>query len=101
MSDGLMPAISQAGGPDQRAAENVRSMLPPAWCFGNSPMPMTFTFGRFRLLAISGLVTISAPPPSLITQQSSRCSGDATMGDFTTSSTVTTSRSMACGLYCA
>ena len=35
---------------------------------------------------------------ALITQQSSRCSGEATIGDFTTSSTVTTSRSMACGL---
>ena len=76
-------------------------MSPPAWCFGDSPTPITFTFGRFRLLAISGLVTISAPPPSLITQQSSRCSGVATIGDFTTSSTVTTSRSMACGLCCA
>ena len=76
-------------------------MSPPAWCFGASPTPMTFTSGRFRLLAISGLVTISAPPPSLITQQSSRCSGVATIGDFTTSSTVTTSRSIACGLCCA
>ena len=62
---------------------------------------MTFTSGRFRLLAISGFVTISAPPPSLITQQSSRCSGVETIGDFTTSSTVTTSRSIACGLCCA
>ena len=46
-------------------------------------------------------MTISAPPPSVMTQQSSRCSGSATIGEFTTSSTVTTSRSMACGLCCA
>ena len=46
------------------------------------------TSGRFRLLAISGLVTISAPPPSEMTQQSRRCSRLATIGEFTTSSTV-------------
>src|SRR5665213_868309 len=101
MSDGLMPAISHAGGPDQRAAEYVRSISPPAWCLGDSPTPMTFTSGRFRLLAISGLVRISAPPPSLITQQSRRCSGVETIGELTTSSAVTTLRSMACSLYCA
>ena len=42
-----------------------------------------------------------APPPSLMTQQSSRCSGSAIIGELTTSSTVTTSRSIACGLCCA
>ena len=42
-----------------------------------------------------------APPPSLITQQSRRCNGSAIIGELTTSSTVTTSRSIACGLYCA
>jgi hypothetical protein len=36
-----------------------------------------------------------------MTQQSRRCSGVETIGEFTTSSTVTTSRSMACGLYWA
>ncbi len=35
---------------------------------------------------------------ALITQQSSRCNGSAIIGEFTTSSTVTTSRSIACGL---
>jgi hypothetical protein len=59
---------------------------------------MIFTSGRFRLLATSGEVTITAPPPSLITQQSSRCSGSVTIGEFTTSSTVTTFFSIACGL---
>ena len=44
---------------------------------------------------------MTAPPPSLITQQSSRCSGSAIIGELTTSSTVTTSRSIACGLCCA
>ena len=33
--------------------------------------------------------TTSAPPPSLITQQSSRCSGSLIIGDSSTSSTVT------------
>ena len=47
------------------------------------------------------LVTISAPPPSVTTQQSSRCSGSAIMGEASTSATVTTSRSMAWGLCCA
>src|SRR5262245_15477060 len=60
--------------------------------------PMTPTSGRPRVFATSGRVSTSAPPPSLITQQSSRCSGSATIGEFTTSSTVTSSRSMACGL---
>ena len=50
---------------------------------------------------LSGRTMTIAPPPSLITQQSSRCSGEAIMGEFTTSSTVTNSGSMACGLYCA
>src|SRR3984885_12303679 len=101
MSDGLIPAISHAGGPDQRAAEYVKSTAPPAWFFGASPTPMTFTSGRFRLLAISGFVTINAPPPSLMTQQSRRCSGLETIGELTTSSTVTTLRSIAFSLYWA
>src|SRR5438132_1442325 len=39
-----------------------------------------------------------APSPSLITQQSRRWSGSVMIGELTTSSTVTTSRSIACGL---
>ena len=62
---------------------------------------MILTNGRLRLFATSGLATMMAPPPSLMTQQSSRCSGSAIIGELTTSSTVTTSRSIACGLYCA
>ena len=49
-------------------------------------------------LATSGLTTIIAPPPSLEIQQSSLWSGSATIGELTTSSTVTSLRSMACGL---
>ena len=45
-----------------------------------------------------GMATGTAPPPSVITQQSSRCSGSAIIGELTTSSTVTTSRSSAWGL---
>ena len=51
----------------------------PAWFFVASPAPSTFTSGRFSDFAISGRVTISAPPPSEMTQQSRRCSGSATM----------------------
>jgi hypothetical protein len=36
-----------------------------------------------------------------MTQQSSRCSGSAIIGEPTTSFTVTTSRTIACGLCCA
>src|SRR5215467_12951788 len=43
----------------------------------------------------------AGPPPSLMTQQSSRCNGSATIGELTTSSIVTTLRSIACGLCCA
>ncbi|MCY1235339.1 hypothetical protein D9M72_479520 [compost metagenome] len=66
-----------------------------------SPAPRIFTLGRFSVAAISGRATISAPPPSDTTQQSSLCSGSAIIGEFSTSCTVTTSRSIACGLYCA
>ena len=76
-------------------------MPPAAWFLVASAQPSTFTSGRFRDFAISGRATISAPPPSEMTQQSSRCSGSETMGEFTTSSTVTTLGSMACGLYWA
>ena len=47
-----------------------------------------------QVFAISGRA-ITALPPSLTTQQSSRCSGEATIGEFTTSSTVTTFFSIA------
>src|SRR3982750_1775158 len=62
---------------------------------------MSLTLGRLSLAAISGATTTIAPPPSVMTQQSSRCSGSEMIGEFTTSSTVTTSFSSACGLYCA
>ena len=54
-----------------------------------------------RRRATSGLTTTMAPPPSVITQQSRRCSGSEIIGELTTSSTVTTSRSRAWGLCCA
>src|SRR5690242_2491913 len=54
--------------------------------------------GRSSRFAISGRATITAPPPSLITQQSSRWRGSEIIGEPTTSATVTTSRSIACGL---
>ncbi len=98
MSCGVTPASSNAALPDQAAPEKVRSTSPPDCPFTASPAPMTPTSGRARLFATSARVNTNAPPPSLITQQSSRCSGSATMGELSTSSTVTSSRSMACGL---
>jgi hypothetical protein len=76
-------------------------MRPPIWSFVASPAPSRRTRGRCRRFATSGCTTTSAPPPSVMTQQSSRCRGSAIIGDATTSSTVTTSRSRACGLCCA
>ena len=74
----------------------------PSGRLSASPAPMQLApaaaSGSWRSRARA---TISAPPPSLITQQSSRCSGSAIIGELTTSSTVTTSRSIACGLCCA
>ena len=101
MSAGSTPASAKAAGPERAAPDVVRSNVPPDRCFTVSPAPMILTGGRCRLLAISGLTTTSAPPPSLMTQQSSRCSGSAITGELTTSATVTTSGSMALGLCCA
>src|SRR5436309_9447537 len=98
MSDGFTEASADAGGPDQTAPQYVRSTLPPIWFFGASPAPRIFTSGRFNDFAISGFTTTTAPPPSVMTQQSNRCSGSEIIGEFTTSSTVTTSRRSACGL---
>src|SRR5690348_17909071 len=75
MSAGATLAISKAAGPDQRAPVYVRSTCPPIWCFTASPAPRTFTIGRLSRFATSGRATITAPPPSLITQQSRRCNG--------------------------
>ena len=65
------------------------------------PWPIIRTKGFFSDFAIVSEVTISAPPPSDTTQQSRRCSGSEIIGELSTSSTVTTSLSIAWGLYCA
>src|SRR6266849_7146769 len=101
MSDGVTPASAKARGPDQVAPEEATSTLPPMVCFVAYPAPRTRTAGLRSARAISERVTTTAPPPSVITQQSSRCSGSAIRGDSTTSLTVTTFRSGACGLCCA
>ena len=98
MSAGVTPASAKAFGPDHTAPVWVRSMRPEAVCFTASPWPSTVTAGRANERATSGLASTRAPPPSVITQQSSRCSGSATIGDASTCSTVTTSRRKACGL---
>ena len=94
----MQPDIFQAFSAAHLPAVQVRSMSPAPWCFTASPVPRIFTEGRFSFFAISERARISAPPPSVITQQSKRCRGEATIGEFTTSSTVTTSFSSAWGL---
>src|SRR5918912_1880652 len=101
MSPGETPASENARGPDQRAPVYVRSIRPLSRCLGASPWPMIFTFGRFTWRATSGLATMTAPPPSVTTQQSSRCSGSLSIGEASTSSTLTGFGSNACGLYWA
>src|ERR1700757_3503011 len=76
-------------------------MRPLAASFGDSPWPRTVTVCLDKSLATSGDTTTRAPPPSLITQQSSRCSGSLITGDSSTSSTVTGLGSIARGLCCA
>src|ERR1700760_4817387 len=76
-------------------------MRPLSASFGASPWPTTATDCRARSLATSGDTTTRAPPPSLITQQSSRCSGSLIIGDASTSSTVTGLGSIARGLCAA
>src|SRR5215475_11869247 len=53
-----------------------------------SDPPSTYTGGWLRSRARAALVTTSAPPPSVMMQQSSRCSGEETMRDASTSSIV-------------
>src|SRR3989442_273205 len=98
LAAGLTAAWAKARGPEHSALVYVRSTLPPIWSLSASPAASSRTRGRFRLRAISGATTTTAPPPSLITQQSRRWSGSVMIGELTTSSTVTTSRSIACGL---
>src|SRR5271156_5801471 len=102
MSDGVTPASANALGPLDAAADTVRSSLPPPQGpFMASAAPSTLTLGRLNCPATSLLVTISAPPPSVITQQSMRRKGVAMIGELTTSSTLTTDLNTAFGLYCA
>src|SRR5271167_1991401 len=102
MSEGLTPASANAFGPLDAAADTVRSSLPPPQGpFMASAAPNTLTLARFSCPATSLFVTINAPPPSVITQQSRRCKGVAMIGEWTTSSTVTTDLNIAFGLYCA
>src|SRR5580658_4615296 len=98
MSAWLTPASVKAAGPDQTAPVYVTSTGPVLVSLVASPWPRILTQVRSSDAATSGLTTISAPPPSVMTQQSSRCNGSLTIGDDTTSSTVTGVRNMALGL---
>src|ERR1035437_1406648 len=101
MSADATCASAYAWPPEARPPEYVKSKRPPLWCLTVSPAPLILTSGRRSDFAISGRATINAPPPSVMTQQSRRCRGSATIGEASTSLTVSTSRSSAFGLCCA
>src|SRR6201996_2313292 len=67
-------------------------------CLTASPCPRILTHCRGREAATSGLTTTTAPPLSVTTQQSIRCSGELIIGESSTSSTVTGVGRKACGL---
>jgi hypothetical protein len=60
--------------------------------------PQQVDGGSLRSLALSDLVTIAAPPPSVTRQQSRTLRGEETMREESTSSTVRSSRMNAFGL---
>ena len=62
-----------------------------------SPTPSTQTGVWQQLRATSGDATTTAPPPSVMTQQSGRCRGEEIMREFTMSATVMGSRNRASG----
>ena len=64
-----------------------------------SPAPNTHTGVWRQLRATSGDATTTAPPPSVMTQQSIRCSGSEMTRELTTSSTVTGSRKRALRIH--
>src|SRR4051812_19201320 len=101
MSEGLTPASSNTQGPDQPAPGFNKSSRPVVVRLGDSPWPRILTLRRGRSRATSGLTSTTAPPPSVITHESRRCSGSATSGELTTSSMVTFFLSCAFGLYWA
>ena len=57
-------------------------MRPLSPCLTASPWPSTLTPVRPSERATSGATTTIAPPPSVITQQSRRCSGSAIIGEY-------------------
>ncbi|CFP59240.1 Uncharacterised protein [Bordetella pertussis] len=89
MSAGVTPASAKAAGPERCAPVcSMSAWWPPLLVRMVSPQPSTRMRGRARLRATSGAASTSAPPPSVMTQQSSRCSGSAIMGEASTSSTL-------------
>ncbi len=87
MSAGVTPASAKAAGPDH-TPRRIGEVDLAAVLVLHAPRRRRarLTSGRFRLFAISGRVTTTAPPPSVMTQQSRRCSGSATIGELSTSS---------------
>ena len=66
-----------------------------------SPAPRTHTGVCRQLRATSGDATTTAPPPSVMTQQSIRCKGSEIIRDPTTSATLIGSRNSASGFIAA
>ena len=97
MSFWVTPAMAKAGSWLCLAAMYIRSRLPAPWWAMASPTPSTQTGVWRQLRATSGDATTTAPPPSVMTQQSGRCRGEEITRELTMSSTVTGSRNRASG----
>ncbi|CFW48044.1 Uncharacterised protein [Bordetella pertussis] len=96
MSAGARPAIAKARGPDSVAGvERSGAICESCVRAVAAPKPDSSTGFWRKSCARSALVITTAPPPSVTTQQSSLCSGEAIMGEASTSSTVIGVRSLA------
>lgn len=102
MSAGLTPACAKACGPEIAAPVTVRSGMElisrwvTAWA-----APSTWTGALAQSFARSARTITTAAAPSLNRQQSRTVSGSDTIRAFSTSSTLSGSRTAASGFSCA
>src|SRR5438067_3288778 len=99
-----MPAMAYARSAETRVTsvkDLTQSVYPPLELDTASPNPITQTGSLRSLRARSGVVSTSAPPPSVMTQHSNRCTGEAIIGEERTSSTVMGLRLNASGFIAA
>src|SRR4030043_501337 len=100
MSSGFRSAILKALPPEMLAPLSVKSfpwLITVPWV-RVSPQPSKYTGCRRRSLALSDEVTITAPPPSEMTQHSRNLKGEEIILEFNTSFMVNGFRNMALGL---